>query len=73
LLRGASSEVRQRCVRGDPGHEPRRLTLGAGIAVVVFFLIQQQENHLLQPLILSRAVKVFPLAALGRVSHVERA
>jgi len=37
----------------------------AGIVVVVFFLIYQQlENHLLQPLILSRTVKINPLAVL---------
>jgi predicted PurR-regulated permease PerM len=36
-----------------------------GIAVVVFFVIYQQlENHLLQPLILSRTVKVNPLTVL---------
>jgi predicted PurR-regulated permease PerM len=37
----------------------------AGIAVVVFFLLYQQlENHLLQPLILSRTVKLNPLTVL---------
>ena len=37
----------------------------AGIAVVVFFVVYQQlENHLLQPLIFSRTVKVNPLAVL---------
>jgi predicted PurR-regulated permease PerM len=37
----------------------------AGIAVVVFFLIYQQlENHLLQPVILSRTVKLNPLTVL---------
>lgn len=37
----------------------------AGIAVVVFFLVYQQlENHLLQPLIFSRTVKLNPLAVL---------
>lgn len=37
----------------------------AGIAVVVFFLLYQQlENHLLQPVILSRTVKLNPLAVL---------
>lgn len=37
----------------------------AGIGVVVFFLIYQQlENHLLQPLILSRTVKINALAVL---------
>jgi predicted PurR-regulated permease PerM len=37
----------------------------AGIAVVVFFVIYQQlENHLLQPVVLSRTVKINPLAVL---------
>ncbi|NAZ87677.1 AI-2E family transporter [Kineococcus sp. T90] len=37
----------------------------AGIAVVVFFLIYQQlENHLLQPLIFSRTVKLNPLTVI---------
>jgi predicted PurR-regulated permease PerM len=37
----------------------------AGITVVVFFIIYQQlENHLLQPLILSRTVKLNPLTVL---------
>jgi predicted PurR-regulated permease PerM len=37
----------------------------AGIGVVVFFLVYQQlENHLLQPLILSRTVKINALAVL---------
>jgi predicted PurR-regulated permease PerM len=37
----------------------------AGIAVIVFFIVYQQlENHLLQPLILSRTVKLNPLAVL---------
>ncbi|MGN6330133.1 MAG: AI-2E family transporter [Motilibacteraceae bacterium] len=37
----------------------------AGIAAVVFFLVYQQlENHLLQPVILSRTVKLNPLAVL---------
>ncbi|MGE5762371.1 MAG: AI-2E family transporter [Mycobacterium leprae] len=37
----------------------------AGIAVVVFFVLYQQlENHLLQPLILSRTVKLNPLTVL---------
>jgi predicted PurR-regulated permease PerM len=37
----------------------------AGIIVVVFFVLYQQlENHLLQPLILSRTVKVNPLTVL---------
>lgn len=40
-------------------------SIPAGIAVVVFFLIYQQlENHLLQPLIFSRTVKLNPLAVL---------
>jgi predicted PurR-regulated permease PerM len=38
-------------------------SIPAGIAVVVFFLVYQQlENHLLQPLIFSRTVKLNPLA-----------
>lgn len=37
----------------------------AGIVTVVFFLIYQQlENHLLQPVILARTVKIDPLAVL---------
>jgi len=37
----------------------------AAIAVIVFFVIYQQlENHLLQPLILSRTVKLNPLTVL---------
>lgn len=37
----------------------------AGIAVVVFFVLYQQlENHLLQPLIFSRTVKLNPLTVL---------
>jgi hypothetical protein len=37
----------------------------SGIAVVVFFVVYQQlENHLLQPWIFSRTVKLNPLAVL---------
>ena len=37
----------------------------AGIVVVVFFIVYQQlENHLLQPLILSRTVRLNPLTVL---------
>ena len=37
----------------------------AGIAVIVFFVLYQQfENHLLQPLIFSRTVKLNPLTVL---------
>jgi predicted PurR-regulated permease PerM len=37
----------------------------AGIAVVVFFVLYQQlENHLLQPLIFARTVKLNPLAVI---------
>jgi predicted PurR-regulated permease PerM len=37
----------------------------AGIAVVIFFVIYQQlENHLLQPVIFARTVKLNPLAVL---------
>jgi predicted PurR-regulated permease PerM len=37
----------------------------AGIVVIVFFVVYQQlENHLLQPVILSRTVKLNPLAVL---------
>jgi hypothetical protein len=37
----------------------------AGIAVIVFFVLYQQlENHLLQPLIFARTVKLNPLAVL---------
>jgi predicted PurR-regulated permease PerM len=40
-------------------------SLTAGIAVIVFFVVYQQvENHLLQPVILSRAVKLNPLTVL---------
>jgi predicted PurR-regulated permease PerM len=37
----------------------------AGIAVLIFFIVYQQlENHLLQPLIFARTVKLNPLAVL---------
>jgi hypothetical protein len=37
----------------------------AGIAAVIFFVVYQQlENHLLQPLIFARTVKLNPLAVL---------
>jgi predicted PurR-regulated permease PerM len=37
----------------------------AGIAVIVFFIVYQQlENHLLQPLIMSRTVRLDPLTVL---------
>ncbi|MEW2257966.1 AI-2E family transporter [Streptomyces sp. NPDC047869] len=40
-------------------------SLPAGIAAVVFFIVYQQvENHLLQPVILSRTVKLNPLTVL---------
>ncbi|MDG4758284.1 AI-2E family transporter [Micromonospora sp. WMMD710] len=40
----------------------------AGVVVLVFFVIYQQlENHLLQPLILSRAVRLNPLTVLVSV------
>ncbi|QTE01566.1 AI-2E family transporter [Streptomyces cyanogenus] len=40
-------------------------SIPAGIAAVVFFIVYQQvENHLLQPVILSRAVKLNPLTVL---------
>ncbi|WP_406080598.1 AI-2E family transporter [Micromonospora sp. NBC_00858] len=40
----------------------------AGIVVLVFFVVYQQvENHLLQPLILSRAVRLNPLTVLVSV------
>ena len=40
----------------------------AGIAVLVFFVIYQQlENHLLQPVIMSRTVKLNPLAVFAAV------
>ncbi|WFE99062.1 AI-2E family transporter [Micromonospora sp. WMMD964] len=40
----------------------------AGIVVLVFFVVYQQvENHLLQPLILSRAVRLNPLTVLASV------
>ncbi|HEY2207442.1 MAG TPA: AI-2E family transporter [Pseudonocardia sp.] len=39
-----------------------------GIAVVVFFVVYQQlENHLLQPLIFARTVKVNPLVVLAAI------
>jgi predicted PurR-regulated permease PerM len=38
---------------------------GAGIVVLVFFIVYQQlENHLLQPLVYGRTVKLSPLAIL---------
>jgi predicted PurR-regulated permease PerM len=40
-------------------------SIAAGIVVLVFFVIYQQvENHLLQPVILSRTVKLNPLTVL---------
>jgi len=40
-------------------------SIPALIAVVIFFVVYQQlENHLLQPLILSRTVKLNPLTVL---------
>ena len=40
----------------------------AGVVVLVFFVLYQQlENHLLQPLILSRAVRLNPLTVLVSV------
>ena len=40
----------------------------AGVVVLVFFVVYQQvENHLLQPLILSRAVRLNPLTVLVSV------
>ncbi|MCW2605015.1 MAG: hypothetical protein JWN61_3150 [Pseudonocardiales bacterium] len=40
-------------------------SVSAGIAVVVFFLIYQQlENHLLQPLVFARTVKLNPLTVI---------
>jgi predicted PurR-regulated permease PerM len=40
-------------------------SITAGIIVVVFFIVYQQlENHLLQPVILSRTVKLNPLTVL---------
>ncbi len=40
-------------------------SIPVGIGVLVFFIVYQQlENHLLQPLILSRAVKLNPLTVL---------
>ncbi|MER8009501.1 AI-2E family transporter [Streptomyces sp. NPDC094149] len=40
-------------------------SLPAGIAAIVFFIVYQQvENHLLQPVILSRTVKLNPLTVL---------
>ncbi|MFE3037819.1 AI-2E family transporter [Streptomyces canus] len=40
-------------------------SLPAGIAAVIFFIVYQQvENHLLQPVILSRTVKLNPLTVL---------
>ncbi|MEU5906960.1 AI-2E family transporter [Micromonospora sp. NPDC047527] len=40
----------------------------AGVIVIVFFVVYQQvENHLLQPLILSRAVRLNPLTVLVSV------
>jgi predicted PurR-regulated permease PerM len=38
---------------------------GAGIAVVIFYIVYQQlENHLLQPVVMSRTVKLNPLGVL---------
>jgi predicted PurR-regulated permease PerM len=40
-------------------------SLIAGIVVIVFFIVYQQvENHLLQPIILSRTVRLNPLTVL---------
>ncbi|MFC4147838.1 AI-2E family transporter [Micromonospora mangrovi] len=41
---------------------------GTGVVVLVFFVVYQQvENHLLQPLIMSRAVRLNPLTVLVSV------
>jgi predicted PurR-regulated permease PerM len=38
---------------------------GAGIAVLIFYIVYQQvENHLLQPVVMSRTVKLNPLGVL---------
>ncbi|WP_244162698.1 AI-2E family transporter [Streptomyces bungoensis] len=43
-------------------------SLPAGIGAVVFFIVYQQvENHLLQPVILSRTVKLNPLTVLPAI------
>ena len=40
-------------------------SLAAGIILIVFFIVYQQiENHLLQPLVYSRTVRLSPLAIL---------
>jgi predicted PurR-regulated permease PerM len=40
-------------------------SLVAGIILIVFFIVYQQiENHLLQPLVYSRTVRLSPLAIL---------
>ena len=40
-------------------------TLTAGIVLIVFFILYQQlENHVLQPLVYSRTVRLSPLAIL---------
>ena len=56
--------------RGDPrrgrgGARRLRHSVPAGIVVIVFFVLYQQlENHLLQPLIFARTVKLNPLTVL---------
>lgn len=46
-------------------YEVRVHSIPAGIAVLIFFIVYQQlENHLLQPLILSRTVQLNPLTVL---------
>ena len=65
----------RRAVPGRSGRRARRRLDGciaaflhsvpAGIAAVIFFIVYQQlENHLLQPLIFARTVKLNPLAVL---------
>jgi predicted PurR-regulated permease PerM len=43
-------------------------SIAAGIVLIIFFIVYQQiENHLLQPLVYSRTVRLSPLAILVSV------
>ncbi|HWM06342.1 MAG TPA: AI-2E family transporter [Actinophytocola sp.] len=45
----------------------------AGITVIVFFVVYQQlKNHLLQPMIFSRTVKLHPLAVFVAIDPWQR-
>jgi putative heme transporter len=68
----------------SPGRSPHRLVLGGGVAVLIALVangpvaalivlgiiiaIMQLEGHVLQPLLLGRAVKLHPLAVVPAIA-----